>query len=163
MKKKSTKYISRDEALAKLQKYCAYQDRCHKEVRSKLLDLGIYGQDLEEIIVELIKDNFLNEVRFAQSFARGKFRIKRWGKIKIKQEMKLKALSDYCIRKGLAEIDEEEYIETIDRLLNKKADVIKGENQFEKNRKLAAFAIQKGFESKLVWERIKFLFPLNQN
>jgi regulatory protein len=73
-------YVSKEDALKKLQRYCAYQDRCHQEARRKLLDLGIYGDDLEEIISELISDNFLNEERFARSFARGKFRIKGWGK-----------------------------------------------------------------------------------
>ena len=157
--KKTKKYLTKEEALTKLQKYCAYQDRCHKEVRSKLLDLGVYGQDLELIIVELIKDKFLNEVRFAQSFVRGKFRMKRWGRNKIKQELKQRDLSDYCIKKGMQEIDESEYLEVLDNLLSKKETLLKEDNRFEKNRKLAKYAIQKGFESFITWERIKKLFP----
>ena len=77
MRKKTTTYVSKDDALKKLQRYCVYQERCHQEVRQKLLDLGIYGDDLEDIIVELIEDNFLNELRFAQMYAGGKFRIKK--------------------------------------------------------------------------------------
>ncbi len=159
-KKKNIKYISFDEALSKLQKYCVYQDRCHKEVRSKLLDLGIYGDDLEKIIVELIQDNFLNEVRFAQSYARGKFRIKRWGKMRIKREMKMKGLSDYCIKKGLAEIDEEDYEKTLDELLTKKRNLIREKNEYLKNKKLASFVYQKGYEQHMIWDRIKILFPI---
>ena len=89
------KYLSKEDALKKLQRYCAYQDRCHQEVRSKLLDLGIYGHDLEEVIVALIEDNFLNEERFARSFTRGKLRIKHWGRNKILQELKKKNI--FCL------------------------------------------------------------------
>ena len=94
--KKAKKYISPEDALAKLQRYCAYQDRCHQEVRTKLIDLGVFGDTLEEIITDLIKDNFLNEERFARSYARGKFRMRKWGRIKIRQELKLRKISDYC-------------------------------------------------------------------
>jgi regulatory protein len=106
---KKKKYISKDDALLKLQAYCAYQDRCHSEVRSKLLDLGIYGDDLEDIIVALIEDNFLNEERYARSYARGKFRIKQWGRLRIRRELKFRKISDYCIRKAMEEIDENDY------------------------------------------------------
>ena len=87
--------VSKDDALKKLQRYCAYQERCHQEVRQKLLDLGIYGDDLEDIIAELITDNFLNELRFAQIYAGGKFRIKKWGRHRIRQELKKRKYRKY--------------------------------------------------------------------
>ncbi len=147
--------ITPDEALGKLQRYCVYQDRCHKEVRSKLLDLEIYGDDLEDIMASLIGDDFLNEERFAQSFARGKFRIKKWGRIKIKIELKRKNISEYCLKKGLAEIDEDEYIKTIYDLIEKKDRTVKAKNDFERKGKVAAYLMRKGFESYLVWECLK--------
>ena len=160
-KQKRKGYITREEALKKLQRYCAYQDRCHKEVRSKLLDLGVYGHDLEEVIVALIEDNFLNEERFAKSFVRGKFRMKQWGRSRIVQELKLRKVSAYCIRKGLEEIEEDVYVETLDKILTKKADQLKEEDPFKKRAKLASYAIRRGFESKLVWERIKINWSEN--
>ena len=150
--KKQKKYISKSEALTKLQRYCAYQDRCHQEVRSKLLDLGIYGDDLEEVISELIQENFLNEERFARSFARGKFRIKKFGRNRIKQELKMRAVSAYCIRKAMTEIEEDEYLKTLSEVIDKKFNSIREENDFTRKGKVAKYAISRGFESKLVWE-----------
>lgn len=161
MKRKRKGFVSREEALIKLQRYCAYQDRCHSEVRNKLLDLGIYGHDLEEVIVALIEDNFLNEQRFAESFVRGKFRMKQWGRTKIRQELKLKKISEYCIKKGMEEIEEEVYIETLDKVLEKKNKILKEADVFKRRRKLAVFAIRRGFESNLVWERIKHMLADN--
>ncbi len=156
---KSRKYISTEQALAKLQRYCVYQDRCHKEVRSKLLDLGIYGEDLEFVIVELIKDNFLNEERYACSFARGKHRIKKWGRVKIRQELWKRNISDYCMKKAMQEIEEEDYLETLEQLLTKKAALLREKDIFKKRTKLANYAIQKGYESQLIWESIKKVLP----
>lgn len=153
---KKTKYISRDDALKKLQRYCAYQDRCHKEVRSKLLDLGIYGDDLEEIIVDLIQDNFLNEERFARSFVRGKFRIKRWGKNRLMKELKQRQISEYCIKKAMEEIEEEDYLKTLKEVLIKKQALTKTPSDpFKRQAKIAQYAIQRGFEPSLVWEILK--------
>ncbi|MEL6865034.1 MAG: regulatory protein RecX [Bacteroidota bacterium] len=157
MTKRKSTYISREKALAKLQKYCAYQDRCHQEVRSKLLDLGVYGDDLEWIMADLIEDNFLNEERFARSYARGKFRFKHWGRIRIRRELKQRQISDYCLRKAMEEIEEEDYRQTLDQLLRKKGRLLKEKEVFKRNAKLAAFAIRKGYESGLVWELIKAL------
>ena len=151
---KYTKYLSYDEALKKLQHYCAYQDRCHSEVRSKLLDLKIYGDELERIITDLIADDFLNEERFAQSYARGKHRMKKWGRMKIKSHLKMKKISAYCIKKGLQEIDEQEYMETLTYLLKKR---LQGNFEFAEVGKAAKFIINKGYESHLVWETVKSL------
>ena len=102
------KWVSKEEALAKIQRYCAYQVRCHQEVRTRLLDMGVYADWLEEIIVQLIEENFLNEERFARSFARGKFRIKQWGRNRIRQELKKRNISAYCIRMAMEEIEEQD-------------------------------------------------------
>jgi regulatory protein len=160
-KNKKLTYISREEALKKLQRYCAYQDRCHKEVRSKLLDLGVYGHDLEEVIVALIQDNFLNEERYAQSFVRGKLRMKHWGRNKILQELKRKNISAYCIKKGMQEIEEEEYLKILEGLVEKKDRLTKESDKFKKRRKLADYAIRRGFEPSLVWEIVKRQIPDN--
>ena len=141
-----------DEALAKLQRYCAYQDRCHKEVKEKLSELGIWGDDAGQVIVALIEDKFLDEERFARSFVRGKYRFKKWGRIKIKQELKKKNISGYCLKMGFQEIDEQEYMENLIAIINKKNDFLKAKNQYERKAKLAKYAITKGYESHLVWQ-----------
>lgn len=146
------KYVSKADALVKLQRYCAYQERCHQEVRSKLLDLGIYGDDLEEIIAALIQENFLNEERFARSFARGKFRVKKFGRDRIRGELKLRKISDYCIRKAMTEIEEADYLRTLHEVIEKKSNSLMEEDEFARKGKVAKYAIGRGFESKLVWE-----------
>jgi len=155
LKNKQTKYLSKEEGLAKLQKYCAYQDRCHQEVRAKLINLGIYGNTLEEIISALISDNFLNEEKFARSFARGKFRMLCWGKIRIINELKFRKITDYCIRKAMTEIEDEEYLQTLREVIQKKKKYLKEKNPFKANSKIAKYAIGRGFESELVWENVK--------
>ena len=108
-----------EKALLKLQHYCAYQDRCHQEVRTKLLDIKVYGDELENIMTDLIRDDFLNEERYAKSYCRGKFRMKKWGKNKILQGLKLKRISAYCIKKGMTEIEDDEYIGTLLSILDR--------------------------------------------
>ncbi len=157
MDKKKKKYTSKEDGLAKLQKYCAYQDRCHKEVRTKLLDLGIYGDDLEEIIAELIAEDFLNEERFARSYARGKFRMKKWGRMRIRRELKIRNISEYCIKKGLSEITEEEYEAVLSRLLTRKNEILKKSSLFERRKKLFNYAYSKGFEANLIQSFVKDL------
>ncbi|MDA7625775.1 RecX family transcriptional regulator, partial [bacterium] len=131
LEEKTKKYISKEDALYKLQKYCAYQERCHQEVRTKLIDLGCYGDDLEEVITSLITENFLNEERFAQSYARGKFRFKKWGRVRIRQELKFRKISTYCLKKAMEEINDEEYFEVIKTLLLKKNKVVRETNLFK--------------------------------
>jgi len=155
MWKKNKKYVSKDDAVKKLQRYCVYQERCHKEVRSKLLSLGIYGDDLEDVIVELISDNFLNEERFAKMYAGGKFRIKKWGRIRITQELKMRRISEYCIRKAMEEIEEEDYIKTLHAIFEKRLKYIAEENEFKTNTNLGKYAISRGFESHIVWREVK--------
>jgi len=155
--KKEKKYITKDEGLAKLQRYCAYQDRCHQEVRTKLLDIGIYGDDLEEIISELIQDNFLNEERFARSYARGKFRMRKWGKIRIRRELKMRNISDYCLRKAMEEIEAIDYEETLNRLIEKKWATLREKDTFKKKGKIARYLSGKGYESSIIWEALRKL------
>lgn len=109
-----------DQARKKAEKYCAYQDRCHSEVKRKLFDLGLYGEDVDQVMAQLIEDKFLDEERFARSYARGKFRMKKWGKQRIERELKSRRVSAYCIKKGLTEIDETEYQATLRGLLEKR-------------------------------------------
>lgn len=147
----------KEKALRRLQKYCAYQDRCHQEVRTKLLELKIYGEDLEDIIVELIAENFLNEERFARSYARGKFRIKKWGRTRIQQELKKRNISAYCIKKAMEEIEEEDYLTILQELIEKKLQQSKETNPFQQKAKLAKHLINKGYESALVWSELNRL------
>ena len=144
--------LSFEKALAKLQKFCAYQERCQEEVRSKLLELGIYGEKLDSIIAELIADDFINEERFAQTFARGKFKIKKWGKNRIIQELKFRKISDYCIKKALKEIDDQLYVETLSKILNDKLTQWGDLHLTEKKYKTAQYALMRGYESELIWK-----------
>ncbi len=144
-------------ALNKLRHYCAYQERCHEEVRNKLLSLKIYGNSLEEIINKLIEDDFLNEERYAKAYAGGKFRIKKWGKNKIINELKKRKISEYCIKKGLSEIEADEYISTMNELIQSALKRYKSKNPFETKNKAAKFLISKGYESNLVWNRLEAL------
>lgn len=146
-----------DIALQKLRKYCAYQERCHQEVRSKLISLKVYGDDLEEIIAELISENFLNEERFARTFARGKFRMKMWGRNKIKQHLKIKRVSAYCLKKAMEEIEEEEYIETLQSILRKKIDRHDNLKPIIARDKAIQYAISRGFETSIVYDQIRLI------
>jgi len=142
--------------LAAIQHYCAYQERCHSEVRGKLLELHVYGQDLEEAMAALIADDFLNEERFARSYTRGKFRIKQWGRKKIINELKKKKVSEYCIRKGLLEINEDAYAETLQTLFDKKATELRGErNIWIRKQKMQRYLLQKGYEQDMIAELLK--------
>lgn len=142
-------------ATEKLKKYCAYQERCHQEVVDKLYKLGLYKNQVNEVVLNLLQDDFLNEERFAEAFVSGKFRIKRWGRVKIKSHLKQKKISDYCIKKGLKQIDETEYLATLEYWIERKLRESKETDDFKKKGKVAAFAIQKGFESGLVWEVLR--------
>jgi len=143
------------EALAKIQRYCAYQERSHKEVKNKLYDYGLFENQVDEILSQLITDGFLNEERFAKAFAGGKFRIKKWGKLKIKNELEQLGLTRNCIQRGLKEIESADYSKTLKALIKKKSTEINEENIFKKRDKIARFAIGKGYEPDMVWEYLK--------
>ncbi len=150
------KYLSYEEAVKKLQNYCAYQERCQEEVRSKLIELGVYGEELDCVIADLIEENYLNEQRFAVCFAGGKFRIKHWGRKKIVQELKAKKISDYSIRKALeSEISEADYNNTLLDVLKKKANLLSEKDPYKRKQKLVQYAMSRGFETELVLEILK--------
>ena len=147
-----------EQSLPKIKQYCAYQERCHSEVRDKLYSFGLHKNEVEEIISTLITENYLNEERFAIHFAGGKFRMKQWGKIKIKQALKYKQVSDYCIQKALKEIDTDDYEKTFQKLVQQKLKSLKSEkNIFIKKRKLQDFLLQKGFETNMIRDAVKQL------
>jgi regulatory protein len=132
--------------LIKLRNYCAYQERCHSEVRTKLLELGVRGLDLENYIVHLIQEDFLNEERFAKIYAGSKFRVLKWGKIKITQALKQKNVSAYCIKKGMQEISDDDYEATIKKLIAAKSASIKGNIQLPSNKqKVLNYLLSKGY------------------
>ncbi len=140
-----------NQALPKIKQFCAYQERCHSEVKEKLYNYGLGKNDVEEIISKLIEDNYLNEERFAIHFAGGKFRIKQWGKIKIRYELKQKQVSEYCIKKALAAINDSDYQRTLGKLAVQKIKSLKGEkNIFSKRKKLQDHLRLKGYEGDLV-------------
>ncbi len=139
-------------ALQKLKQYCAYQERCHSEVKEKLYSLGVRKSDHDEIMAALIEENYLNEERFAIQFAGGKFRIKQWGRIKIRSELKKRKVSEYCINKALKQIDEAEYLQTLEKLATKKYSLLKGEQYLIRKKKTMDYLMMKGFEGELVRE-----------
>jgi regulatory protein len=148
-------FLSYKEALMKAQNYCAYQERCHKEIREKLTSWKIYGDEREQIIASLIQENFVNEERFAKAYAGGKFRVKKWGRNKIRKALHQRDISAYCITKGMEEISEQDYTDTLLALLQKKNKTLKEKNPFTRKGKLAKFVIGKGYESQLVWDHLR--------
>ena len=150
-RKKRTK-LSKEDALNLMQKHCAYQDRCQSEIRTRLIEHSVYGDDLEEIIAELISDDFINEERFVQAYVRGKFRIKKWGKMKILKELKYRRISAYSINKGMKEIDYDEYLDTLKLLLQKKNPTLRVKDKWDRRKKLTSYATQKGYEYEVIKE-----------
>ncbi|MDT0295272.1 regulatory protein RecX [Mesonia ostreae] len=145
------------EATLKLMNYCAYQERCHQDVEQKLIELRMIPEARQQIIQKLLEDNFLNEERFAQSFARGKFRIKKWGKIRIQQELKRRNVSRFNIVSALKEIDETEYVETLDQLFIKRLDSLTEKNPQKLKKKIADYLLYRGWESHLIYEKLNTL------
>ncbi|NOQ92373.1 MAG: recombinase RecX [Flavobacteriaceae bacterium] len=143
-----------EEAKRKLERYCIYQDRCHKEIEQKLYEMRMITEACEVIILHLMEHDFLNEERFSKSFARGKFRIKQWGKQRIIRELKQKQISEYNIETALKEIDVEEYFNTLHQLTQKKWETIPEKNIYKKRKKVIDFLMRKGFESSLIYEEI---------
>ncbi len=140
------KHLTYQEALTKLEKYCAYRERCHSEVRRKLITLGVRGQTVEEIISHLIQEKFLDETRYAMAFARGKLRMNQWGWQKIRSALRQKGISDYDLKRARAEIDNEYYDELLRKILEKKDQALHEENPNVRKHKLYRFAAGRGFE-----------------
>jgi regulatory protein len=149
----------RESVLQKIGRYCAYQERSHREVREKLFEFGASRKDADEILVQLINGGFLNESRFARAFAGGKFRMKKWGRLKIRQELEFHGLTERCIREGLAEIDPKDYLKVLQAILKKKLKEVRSGNLYAVRHKVSRYAISRGYEPELVWEALKELAP----
>lgn len=149
----TTLYMFTDQyTLSKMQKYCVYQERCHKEVRSKLLTLKVYGDRLEVIMSKLVEDDFLNEERFAIAYTREKYRLTKWGKMKILNAMRAKDISSYCIKKAMNAVDQEEYLEILHRSIDKQKTIFENRNVsgYPLRSKLFQFAMRRGYEPDLI-------------
>ena len=148
-----------DEAKKKLEHYCAYQERCHQEVRQKLKYMYMIPEAIDHIIAHLLEHNFLNEERFAKTFVRGKFRIKKWGKYRLTSELKKRDISKNNINAAFKEIREYEYIEIFNALAEKKAGTIPETNTLKRKKKLADYLLYRGWESHLVYAKVNELIP----
>jgi regulatory protein len=150
------------EAINKIENFCAYQERCHEEVVQKLRSMKMDSEEIDSIMVHLIGDNFLNEERFACSFARGKHRIKHWGKIRIVNELKSKKITQTLINIALKEISPEEYATTFHTLAEKNWESIRETNLMKKRKKFCDYMLRRGFESNLIFEKVKELETLKE-
>ncbi|CAM1355997.1 regulatory protein RecX [Tenacibaculum halocynthiae] len=148
------KIFTVDEIKRKIEFYCVYQDRCHKDVEKKIREYNLIPEAREYILLHLLEHNFLNEERFSKSFARGKFRIKKWGKQRIVRELKQREISSYNIKTALKEIDEQDYITTLYSLIEKKNNFSSETNLFKKKKKIIDHLLYKGFETNLIFEAV---------
>lgn len=142
-------------ALAKAEHYCTYQDRSQQEVRDKLYEWGLWTDAVENIIAQLIQDNFLNEERFANAYAQGKFNQKGWGRNKIKQGLKFKKVSDVLIKKALRTLDDDRYMAMLQIIIDKKVATLSEKDAFKRKYKLKQYALSRGYENDLVDDVLK--------
>ena len=149
--------LSFSEAQKKLEYFCAYQERCHQEVVQKCYDLGLLSIEIDEVMVHLIQNNYLNEERFARSFARGKFRIKFWGKTRIVNELQARKIASPNIKLALTEIDEDEYEQAFNTLSERHWNTILEKNTLKKRKKFCDYLLRKGWESEMVYSKVKEL------
>ncbi len=152
---KPRKKLDQKTAKLKAADFCAYQERSQQEVRDKLYSYGLHKAEVEDTISQLITENFINEERFAIAYVGGKFRLKKWGRKKILNGLKYHKVSNYCLNKAFAQIEDEEYKQTILELIEKKIDSISEENEFRRNNKVVQYLMQKGFETDIVWALLK--------
>ncbi len=155
MNSKSTSSV--EDIIQKLEHYCSYQERCHIEVSEKLRSFVLNQEEKDKIIVHLIESNFLNEERFALVFSISKFHQKKWGKIRIKNELKARKISDYLVTKALKEIPTEEYEITFEILAEKHWETITEKNDLKKRKKFCDYLLRKGWESERIYEKVKEL------
>lgn len=155
MNSKSTSSVK--DIIQKLEHYCSYQERCHIEVSEKLRSFVLNQEEKDKIIVHLIESNFLNEERFALVFSISKFHQKKWGKIRIKNELKARKISDYLVTKALKEIPTEEYEITFENLAEKHWETITEKNDLKKRKKFCDYLLRKGWESERIYEKVKEL------
>lgn len=143
--------LAADQAMQRIKQYCAYQERCHQETKEKLYSFGLLQSEVDNIIAALIDENYLNEERYAAAFARGKFRMKQWGKVKIRYELKQKHVSEHCVKKAMNEIGHDEYQHTFNKLFEKKMTDLKSEeNVSGKKKKITDYLLQKGYELDMI-------------
>lgn len=147
------------EATRKMERYCAYQERCHQEVAKKLARMNMIPQAIDQIMTHLIKNDFLNEERFARGYARGKFHQKNWGKRRIVMELKRRQLSRFNIQNALRELDKEPYEEVLHKLAVRKLGQISDRSILKKKRKLADYLLYRGWEPELVYDKVRELVP----
>lgn len=148
--------LTLEQALQKARHYCGYQERCHSEVKEKLYSFGLWKKDVEEALSRLIEENYLNEERYAIQFAGGRFRMKGWGRVKIRYELKQKQVGEYCIKKALAALDEEDYDRALTKLAAGKWEALQREaNLFARRKKVQDYLLQKGYEPALINEAVK--------
>lgn len=147
------------EAKKKIATYCAYQERCHSEVATKLYAYGLYREQVEELTAWLITENYLNEERFALTYAGGKFRVKKWGKLKIRQALEYKKVSAYSISNALHQIEEKDYLSTITDLIIHQQKKVDEANVYIRRNRIAKYLNSKGFEPDLVWQQLKSIIP----
>ena len=157
MKVNKIKSYTLAQAKKKLEYYCAYQERCHKEVIAKLKTLGMIPSVIDKIISELIKANYLNETRFSQSFVRGKFRIKKWGKNRILQELKVREISSFNIKLGMKEISDDNYQKTFYELFEKRRREVKQLTKTEQKKKIFSYMSYRGWENSKIYETLRDL------
>ena len=153
-KRNNTMIYNVETAINKMEGYCLYQERCHQEVENKLWSMNLGPQIKESVMLHLLENDFLNEERFSKAFARGKFRIKKWGKQRIKREFKARNISEYNITSGLAEIAEDEYLKTFEELAYKRFSEIKETNIYKKRKKIADYLLYRGWESDMVYNKV---------
>jgi regulatory protein len=147
-----------EEAIVKMERYCAYQERCHKEVSQKLWEMRMIPEAIDAVIHHLIQHNYLNETRFSQAFARGKFRVKKWGRKRIIRELKFRDISTFNIKIALKEIPENMYLTTFEELAQKRIDQLATEKNTQiKKKKLADYLLYRGWEQELVWKKVNEL------
>jgi regulatory protein len=146
--------LTKEQSLEKIKNYCSYQERCHKEVKERLYSYGLRKTEVDEIMVNIIENNYLNEERFAIQFAGGKFRMKHWGRKKIEYELQQKGVSTFIIKLALKEIEQPSYLSTLQKLATNKWNLLAGERVLTRQTKTYAYLLQKGFEPALINEVI---------
>lgn len=156
------KQLTKEEALQKLKQYCAYQERSHSEVRDKLYQLGVWKKDHDEIIGHLIEENYLNEERFAIAFAGGKYRMKQWGRVRIRYALKQKEVSEYLVKKALKQIDEEDYLSVLEKVAYERYESLKGEQYLVRKKKTLDYLVQRGFEHELIHPAVERIIARNK-
>jgi regulatory protein len=147
-----------EQAKRTLENYCAYQERCHKEVVQKLYNMRMIPEARDIVVVHLLEHDFLNETRFSKTYVRGKFRVKKWGRKRLELELKKRDISTFNIKEAFKEISEADYLNTFHALAEKKASSIKETNPLKKKKKLADYLLYRGWESHLVYDKVNELF-----